>query len=213
MQSLDFGSYGDFQFIFRRNRKCSVTITKFPQNMNMRHICPNGFYQLQMRCFYTLENSTMASIRKAFISYPVSLSVQDAHYEMELTTKCVMCAVCMRVNKPQSLWPTTSSTTDVPRMSQQHTYHQVWAGLQGLQNPWNAESLMAPHSPPLEVSRVKAVQLLNIRHLLQQCQETAICEAWGGQKHSEQLHKYVLNTYKFQQKSKQKGFPVTLLWG
>lgn len=73
MQSLDFGSYGDFQFIFRRNWKCSITITKFPQNMNMRHICPNGFYQLQMRCFYTLENSTMASIRKAFISHPKRL--------------------------------------------------------------------------------------------------------------------------------------------
>lgn len=172
MQSLDFGSYGDFQFIFRRNRKCSVTITKFPQNMNMRHICPNGFYQLQMRCFYTLENSTMASIRKAFILYPKCLflyKMLTMKWNLRHSVFCVQ-AACEWVSE----WVSPTVLVIHYLISQlgllkcsSSTYHQVWARLQSFQDSWDAESLLAPHSSPLEVSRVKAIQLFNIWHLLQ----------------------------------------------
>lgn len=127
MQSLDFGSYGDFQFIFRRNRKCSVTITKFPQNMNMRHICPNGFYQLQMRCFYTLENSTMASIRKAFILYPKCLflyKMLTMKWNLRHSVFCVQAAcewVSEWVNEPHSPCdPLSHQPAGVIKVLQQH---------------------------------------------------------------------------------------------
>lgn len=87
MQSLNFGTYRNFQLIFRRNWKCSITITKFTQNMDMRHVCPNGFYQLQMRSFYTLENNTKAGIRQLFLHPKCLFLYHKTRHAMEFQIK------------------------------------------------------------------------------------------------------------------------------
>lgn len=56
------------------------------------------------------------------------------------------------------------------------TNQQVWAGLEGLQDSRDAEGLKASDTPPLQVSRVEAVQLLQVWHLLQEDQKAAVCE-------------------------------------
>lgn len=65
-----------------------------------------------------------------------------------------------------------------------HTDHETGTDLKSLQDSRNAESLVASHSSPLQVSRVEAVQLLQVWNLLQKYQKAVVCKpfktTWTG---------------------------------
>lgn len=58
MQGLDLGRYGDGELVLSRNGKSAITVAKFPQNVNLRHVVPNGFHKLQMGRVDTLKLET-----------------------------------------------------------------------------------------------------------------------------------------------------------
>lgn len=59
MKSLDLCSYGDGQFVLSWNGKSPITVAELSQYVNLRHVVPYGFHQLQMGCLHTLTLGQM----------------------------------------------------------------------------------------------------------------------------------------------------------
>lgn len=55
MEGLDLGIYGDGEFVLSGNGKRSVTVAELSENVNLGHVVPNGFHQLQVGSLNALK--------------------------------------------------------------------------------------------------------------------------------------------------------------
>lgn len=64
VQGLDLGSYGNGELVLSRNGECPVPVTELSQDVDLRHVVPDGFHQLQMGRLNALKQNHLQLLKE-----------------------------------------------------------------------------------------------------------------------------------------------------